>query len=131
MNPIVSAFIKWLIIVGIGVVTFMPTYGLVALNITYFMSYTTLMVAIDCLWCIVLAAILPFSLNIFRWLSFGLFLGLVGCAIFAVWQFLPGIFYMVPWFMWFVVGGFSGVGWLLIATPLRSWLHRTLSVDTQ
>ena len=109
----------------------MPTYGLVALNLTYFMAYPIIMTALDLLWLILLAVILPFSLNIFRWLSLGLVLGLFGCAIFAIWQFLPGIFYMIPWFMWFVVVGFSGVGWLLVATPFWRWLHNTLPVDTQ
>lgn len=131
MNPILSALFKWLIIVGIGVLTFMPTYGLVALNLTYFMAHPLIMTTLDLLWLILLAVILPLSLNIFRWLSLGLVLGLIGCAIFAIWTFFPGIFYMIPWFMWFVIGGFSGVGWLLIATPLWRWLHRTLPVDMQ
>ena len=66
-----------------------------------------------------------------RWISLVLVLGLVGCGIFSVWQFLPGVFYTIPWFMWLVIGGFSGVGWLLVSTPLWRWLHRTLPVDTQ
>jgi hypothetical protein len=131
MKSIFSALMKWLVIVGIGVLTFMPTYGLVALNFQYLLAAPLAIATLDLLWLILLAVILPFSLNIFRWVSLVLILGLTGCAIFAVWQFLPGIFYMIPWFMWFVVVGFSGVGWLLVATPFWRWLHSTLPVDTQ
>jgi hypothetical protein len=131
MNPILSALFKWLIIVGIGVLTFMPTYGLVALNISYFMAAPLALLTLDILWLIVLAVILPFSLNIFRWVSLVLFLGLIGCGIFSIWQFMPDVFNMMPWFMWLVISIFSGFGWLLVSTPLWRWLHRTLPVDTQ
>jgi hypothetical protein len=131
MNPIVSALVKWLIIVGIGVITFMPTYGLIAINIQYFVSTPLALITLDLLWLILIAVILPFSLNIFRWISLVLVLGLIGCVIFSIWQFLPGVFSAIPWFMWVVIGGFGGIGWLLIATPLWRWLHRTLPVDTQ
>lgn len=131
MNPILSALFKWLIIVGIGVLTFMPTYGLVALNISYFMAAPLALLTLDLLWFIVLAVILPFSLNIFRWTSLVLVLGLIGCGIFSIWQYMPDVFNMIPWFMWLVISIFSGFGWLLVATPLWRWLHRTLPVDTQ
>jgi hypothetical protein len=131
MKSILSALFKWLVIVGIGVLTFMPTYGLVALNISYFLAAPLALLTLDLLWLIVLAVILPFSLNIFRWVSLVLVFGLIGCGIFSVWQFLPDVFNMMPWFMWFVVAIFSGFGWLLVSTPLWRWMHRTLPVDTQ
>lgn len=131
MNPIISALVKWLIIVGIGVLTFMPTYGLVAINLQYFMAAPLALITLDLLWLVLLAVILPFSLNMFRWISVILFLGLIGCGVFSIWQFMPDVFNMVPWFMWLVISVFSGVGWLLVSTPLWRWLHRTLPVDTQ
>lgn len=109
----------------------MPTYGLVALNISYFMAAPLALLTLDLLWLIVLAVILPFSLNIFRWTSLVLVLGLIGCGIFSIWQYMPDVFNMIPWFMWLVISIFSGFGWLLVATPLWRWLHRTLPVDTQ
>lgn len=109
----------------------MPTYGLVAINLQYFMVAPLALVTLDLLWLVLLAVILPFSLNMFRWISLILFMGLIGCGIFAVWQFMPNVFIMVPWFMWLVISGFSGIGWLLVSTPLWRWLHRTMPVDTQ
>ena len=131
MNPILFNLLKWIIVVGIGVLTFMPTYGVLALNLAYFTSYPYLLAAFDALWLCGIALILPIGLRLFR-IASSLFVGLIlSIGTFMMYQSAPAVFQTMPWYMWLVINISAIIGWLLVASPLWRWVHTTVPVDNQ
>jgi hypothetical protein len=131
MNSVLFTLLKWALVVGMGVITFMPTYGVVALNIAYMTTFPYMVIATDLIWLSAIALVLPFGLRIFR-ITSSVFVGsLLGLGTLMTWQTFPNVFNAMPWYMWIVVNVSGVIGWLLVASPLWRWMHTTMPVDNQ
>lgn len=123
-----NALIRWVIVVIMGIITFIPNYGILALAIQWFL-YAPILISIGCLvWVIALALVLPFTLTVFRWISTTAVTVISSASVYLVWSYIPALFAAWPIYMWGVVVAFIAVGWLLIATPLWRWAKGTLPV---
>lgn len=131
MNPILFNLLKWVLVVGMGVLTFMPTYGVLALNISHFAEHPFLLTMFDALWLSGVALILPLGLRIFRIVSSAFVAVILSIGTFLTWQTAPALFAAMPWYMWFVIDVSAIIGWLLVASPLWRWVHATVPVDNQ
>lgn len=124
----VNALIRWGIVVIMGIITFLPQYGIIALTLQWFLTFPVLISIGLMLWTIALSLVLPLSLKVFRWVSGGAVTLISTSLCYLLWTYLPFIFAAWPIFMWAVVVVFVTIGWLLIATPLWRWAKGTLPV---
>lgn len=110
-----------------GLVTFLPDYGIIALTIKGMPTNPILVTCLDLLWTIGLTLVLPISLQLFKWISTAAVMIITTACIYTLYQFAPNV--VAAWsYMWIVLIAFVGIGWLLISTPLWRWTKGTLPV---
>lgn len=128
MAGVANAVIRWAIVVIMGIITFLPNYGIAALSIQFFLGAPILVTMVDLVWIIALALVLPFSLRLFRWISTAAVTAITSASVFLLWRDVSAVFNAWPWYMWLVVVASVSVGWLLVSTPMWRWAKGTLPI---
>lgn len=125
---VMNAIVRWVIVVIMGIATFFPDYGVVALSYKFFLSAPILVTILDLVWVIGLALVLPFTLHMFRWITTVAIATIASASVYLLWRDLPELFNAWPWYMWLVVVASIAVGWLLVSTPMWRWAKGMLPV---
>lgn len=128
MSAVVNAAIRWGIVVIMGIATFLPDWGIVALSIKFFAGIPFVITILDLFWVIALALVLPFTLRLFRWITTIAITAISALSVYLLWRDVPLVFDAWPWYMWAVVVAFVAVGWLLVSTPLWRWTKGAMPV---
>lgn len=130
MGSITNAVVRWVVVVLMGIATFLPDYGVAALSFKFFLGAPILVTILDLVWVIALALVLPFTLRMFRWITTISISAISTASVYLLWRDVPAVFNAWPWYMWVVVIASIAVGWLLVSTPMWRWAKGTLPVAT-
>lgn len=130
MHGIRNGLLRWLVVMGIVLITCWPNYGVGWLSWQALPNYPVPVVVFDLLWIVVLALALPVALHWFRIVTVLAFLALWGVAIFEVVRFAPSLVsnggsYVI---IAALIAGFL-FGWWKIATPLWRWANGIVAVQ--
>lgn len=129
MRGIVSGLIRMVIVILMGLVTFWPGWGLVWLARDHFNESPVFVAILALLWLMAISAVLPLTIRLFQFITTCSLLAICGCLLYALWRFAPGVVNGVPWFMWMVLVISTGIGWLLVSTPLWRAIHGIVAVQ--
>lgn len=128
MRGVGGALVRWLIVVAMGIATFLPEYGLAFLSYKYFLSSPFLVTILDLIWVVALTLVLPFTLRAFRWISTVSVAIISSVSVYLIRENIPVVFEWWPIYMWAVVIVSVSVGWLLVSTALWRWAKGMLPV---
>lgn len=123
-------FIRWAIVVLLGLATAWPEWGIAARSWAWFQYAPIPIVLFDLVWAVILSIALPLTLRVFRVVSTVALLALMLTLLYLAYTRAPDVLLSMPWpVVWGVLVLSSSLGWWKIATPIWRWSNGIVAVQ--